>query len=93
MENFVKFYSHLVLLRLFGVFSSILVYRAVIWNIFSHFGMLHLEKSGNPALNRFAKTLFSRIWNGMPTYLALSCWYVFIKKSKQSRFRNKEDYF
>jgi hypothetical protein len=36
------FYGHLV------YFMAILVYFLVIWHIFSRFGMLHQEKSGNP---------------------------------------------
>jgi hypothetical protein len=36
----------------FGIFCGHLVYVMVIWNIFPHFGILYLEKSGNPADSR-----------------------------------------
>jgi hypothetical protein len=32
----------------FGIFCGHLAYFVVIWYIFSRFGMLHHEKSGNP---------------------------------------------
>jgi hypothetical protein len=38
----------LVVLRQFGVFYLHWEYFVVIWYIFSHFGMLQQEKSGNP---------------------------------------------
>jgi hypothetical protein len=38
------------ILRPFGLFYGHLIYFMVIWYIFSHFGMLCQEKSGNPAL-------------------------------------------
>jgi hypothetical protein len=38
----------LVLLSPFGVFDLCLVHFVVFWYIFSHFGMLEQEKSGNP---------------------------------------------
>jgi hypothetical protein len=48
MENLGIFYGH------FGTLKSIwrilpqLVYYVVIWYIFSHFGVIEQEKSGNP---------------------------------------------
>jgi hypothetical protein len=44
--------------RSFGVFCGHLVYFMVIWYIFSRFGMLHQEKSGNPALLALGKQPF-----------------------------------
>jgi hypothetical protein len=32
-----------------GIFCGHMVYLMVIWHIFSCFGMLHQERSGNPA--------------------------------------------
>jgi hypothetical protein len=40
--------SRSILLQ-FGIFYGHLVYFVVIWDIFSRFGMLYQEKSGNPA--------------------------------------------
>jgi hypothetical protein len=39
-----------------GIFYVLLVCFAIIWNIFPQFGMLHLEKSGNPGLERIGQT-------------------------------------
>jgi hypothetical protein len=38
------------ILRIFGIFYDHLVHFVFIWYIFSGFGIMHLEKSGNPAL-------------------------------------------
>jgi hypothetical protein len=46
------FTGHLAFLRPFGIFYGYLVDYVVIWCIFSHFGRLYLEKSGNPALGK-----------------------------------------
>jgi hypothetical protein len=37
------------ILRPFEISSGHLIYFMAIWYIFSHFGMLQQEKSGNPA--------------------------------------------
>jgi hypothetical protein len=37
------------ILRPSGIFYGLFVYFLVIWNIFSRFGKLQQEKSGNPA--------------------------------------------
>jgi hypothetical protein len=51
MENACIFYGHfeyfMVIWYILWPFGNIVV----IWYVFRHFGMLCLEKSGNPALN------------------------------------------
>jgi hypothetical protein len=49
MENLGIHYDHLVYFKAFGNILGRLVYFVVIWYIFPHFGILHQEKSGNPA--------------------------------------------
>jgi hypothetical protein len=49
----VYFMAILSILWPFGIFCGHLVYFMVIWNIFSQFGMLYQEKSGNPAQNSY----------------------------------------
>jgi hypothetical protein len=49
MENVGIFMSFGSISRPFGIFCGHLVYLKVIWYIFPRFGMLHQEKSGNPA--------------------------------------------
>jgi hypothetical protein len=48
MEDVGKLYGHLVYFWTFGMFCGYLVYFEVIWLIFSRFGILYQEKSGNP---------------------------------------------
>jgi hypothetical protein len=55
MENLGIFYDHLVyftpmgnILWPFGIFCGNLEYFVVIWYIFTRFGILEQEKSGNP---------------------------------------------
>jgi hypothetical protein len=43
-------FGHLVNLRPFGIFCGHLKYFMLIWYISPCFGMLHLEKPGNPDL-------------------------------------------
>jgi hypothetical protein len=50
------FMAILVLVSPFVAFYLLLVYFVVIWYIFSHFGMLHQEKSGNPGLSEDGAT-------------------------------------
>jgi hypothetical protein len=38
------------ILRTFGIFYDHLVHFVFIWYIFSSFGIMHQEKSGNPAV-------------------------------------------
>jgi hypothetical protein len=45
------------ILRPFDKFSSNLVYFMVIWNIFSRFGVLYQENSGNPVAHLFGLPL------------------------------------
>jgi hypothetical protein len=47
----------LSILWLFGIFCGHLVYLMVIWYIFSRFGMLYAEKSGNPGARKVAQLL------------------------------------
>jgi hypothetical protein len=39
------------ILRPFGIIYSLLAWFVVIWYIFSVFGIMYQEKSGNPAAN------------------------------------------
>jgi hypothetical protein len=51
MEEMLIYYTAVwFILRLLGIVCGHLAYFMVIWYIFSHFGMLPQEKSGNPAL-------------------------------------------
>jgi hypothetical protein len=51
MEDVGIFYGHLVKVRSFGTFNDHLVYFHPFWYIFLRSGLLHQEKSGNPALD------------------------------------------
>jgi hypothetical protein len=51
MEDADILYVHSVYLRPFVTFCGQLVYFMVIWYIFSRFGILYQEKSGNPGFN------------------------------------------
>jgi hypothetical protein len=53
MENVGIFKGHLVYLQLFGIFYARLVHFVFIWYIFSRFGIMYLEKSGNPGWDAF----------------------------------------
>jgi hypothetical protein len=48
LENVDIFYGHLEYLRTFGIFYEHLVHFVFIWYIFSGFGIMYQEKSGNP---------------------------------------------
>jgi hypothetical protein len=48
MEDVGMFYGRLVPCTVFVMFDWHLVYFVVIWYIFSRFGILYQEKSGNP---------------------------------------------
>jgi hypothetical protein len=52
MEDLLHFMAIETILRLFGIFCGHLVYFMVIGiHMFSRFGILHQEKSGNPGPN------------------------------------------
>jgi hypothetical protein len=51
IEDVGLFYGHLVYIKAIRYFYGHLVYFMAIWYIFSRFGMLYQERSGNPALN------------------------------------------
>jgi hypothetical protein len=42
------------ILRTFRIFYDHLVHIVLMWNIFSSFGIVHQEKSGNPVVHLFA---------------------------------------
>jgi hypothetical protein len=46
---FIKFMAIWTILRIFGIFYDHSVHFVFIWYIFSSFGIMHQEKSGNPA--------------------------------------------
>jgi hypothetical protein len=55
----------LVYFMVFGTFYGHLVYIVVIWYIFSHFGILYREKSGNPEADlNFFREKFSKSAKG-----------------------------
>jgi hypothetical protein len=48
LENVYIFYVHLEYLQTFGIFYDHLVHFVFLWYIFSGFGIMYREKSGNP---------------------------------------------
>jgi hypothetical protein len=48
MDDVGIFNGHWYILRPFDILDGHLVYFVVIWYIFTRFGMLYQEKSGNP---------------------------------------------
>jgi hypothetical protein len=57
MEDVGIFLAHLVFLGPLGIFFGHLVHFWVIWYIFTRFGMLYQEKSGNPAVDELCKKM------------------------------------
>jgi hypothetical protein len=51
------------MIRQFGIFCGQLVYFMVIWYIFSRFGMLYQEKSGNPDVDSWVIQTASKSTN------------------------------
>jgi hypothetical protein len=43
----------------FGIFYDLLLHLVFIWYIFSGFGIMYQEKSGNPADNQSIKPMYS----------------------------------
>jgi hypothetical protein len=62
MEDVGMFMDIWSILQTFGIVCDHLVYVVVIWNIFSRFGMLNQEKSGNPGLRyqKFQQLFWSK---------------------------------
>jgi hypothetical protein len=48
LENVDILYGHFEYCRTFGIFYDHLAHCVFIWYIFSGFGVMHQEKSGNP---------------------------------------------
>jgi hypothetical protein len=55
MEDVVLFYGHLVYFRANWYIYAPSIYFMVIWYLFTHFGMLRQEKSGNTSLRMYKK--------------------------------------
>jgi hypothetical protein len=56
----------------FGIFYNHLVHFVFIWYIFSGFGIMYQEKSGNPALlRRFRRVAFDKRKNAKRSFLII----------------------